>query len=412
METAPTSETRPSAGTRELAAFGNFILARSEDIARHWVGAVDRSPQIESSVDLTFRQLLDHFPQLCIELANILRAPGAESPRAQASEQSSAHGRQRLQQGYQLEEVIRELCIIRHDFQSRWMPAFEQEHGPMSPEARRSAQRIVQQFFDDLLVDSTTQFVSEQHDKMLEFDRRLLEQKEQLEEANSLKSRFLALMSHELRTPLTPALLEVTGMRSDPRLPSQFRESLDRVEHNIRLEAALIDDLLDATRLARGNFQMEFADGNVHEIVEAAIERCRLDFATKDLTVEVQLQATDTKVFADAKRLRRAFIALLRNAANVSRKGGVVRVSSHNDGDRYKIDVAVQDSGSEFDATIADRIFEPFEEGRRSLFGLGGLGVSRYVAQRIVEAHGGNVSAVSAGPDGGAIYAVKLPVRR
>lgn len=412
MEAASTSGSLHVSATREVAAFAEFILARNEDIARHWVGAVDRSPQIESSTDLTFRQLLDHLPQLCTELANILKTPAAESPRAQASEQSSAHGRQRWQQGYALEELIRELCIIRRDFQSRWMAAFEQERGAMSLEGRRSAEGIVQQFFDDLLVDSTTQFVEEQQVKTLEIQQTLIAQKEELEEANSLKSRFLSLMSHELRAPLTPALLEVTVMRGDPQLPAQFHESLDRVEHNIRLEAALIDDLLDATRLARGNFQIELGDSDVHQIVELAIERCRFDFASKQLTVDVQLHAANSIVSADATRLRRAFVSLLRNASNVSRNGGVVRVSSRSGADGYDIDVAVQDSGSDFDAAVANRIFEPFAEGRRSLFGLGGLGVSRYVAQRIVEAHGGSVSAVSAGPDGGAIYAVKLPVRR
>ncbi|MFL6527165.1 MAG: ATP-binding protein [Chthoniobacterales bacterium] len=412
MEAEPVSENTQPAVARELIAFADFILAHREDIARHWVGAVDRSTQIDSSDDLTFRQLLDHFPVLCRELANILKAPAAESPRAQASEQSTAHGRKRWQQGYRLDEVIREVCIVRRDFQKRWLFAFEQEHGAMEPDGRRAAERIVHQFFDDVLIDSTMQFVAEQHQKVIEFERTLMEQKQQLEDAVNLKSRFLSLMSHELRTPLTPVLLEVTAMRTDPRLAAQLREPLERIEHNVRVEAALIDDLLDATRLAKGNLCLEFAESDVHQIVQAAIERCRADFANKELTVNVRLEATHSTALADASRLRRAFAALLRNAANVSRRGAVVKVSSRNDGDQHEIEVAVEDSGDLLDATVAHRVFEPFEEGRRSVFGIGGLGVGRYVAQRVVEGHGGSVSAFSAGPDGGAVYVVKLPVRR
>jgi signal transduction histidine kinase len=408
----PTSENLQPSIARELGAFADFILAHREDITRHWVGAVDRNTQIDSSDGLTFRQLLDHFPELCGELANVLKAPAAESPRAQASEQSSAHGRKRWQQGYRFDEVIREVCIVRRDFFSRWISAFEQEHGAMGLDGRRAAERIVHQFFDDVLVDSTAQFVGEQHQKSIEFEQTLMEQKQQLEDADNLKSRFLSLMSHELRTPLTPVLLEVTAMRSDIRLPPQFREPLDHIEHNVRLEAVLIDDLLDATRLAKGSFRLEFAETDVHQTVQTAIERCRRDFANRELTVDVRLDAAHSKALADASRLRRAFAALLRNAANVSRRGSVVKVSSRNDGESHEIEVAVQDSGDLFDATIAERVFEPFEEGRHSAFGIGGLGVGRYVAQRVVEAHGGSVSASSAGPDGGAVYVVKLPLRR
>src|SRR3954468_22309494 len=102
-----------SAVTKTNAEFGDFILANRDEITRQWVTVVDRSPEVAASEDLTYRQLLDHLPELCRELATTLKKPGEQSVRDRTARDASAHGRKRWQQGYRLEELIRELCLIR-----------------------------------------------------------------------------------------------------------------------------------------------------------------------------------------------------------------------------------------------------------------------------------------------------------
>src|SRR6201995_5953460 len=139
-----------------LADFGHFLLANEAEITRRWVTAVDRSPDIAASEDLTYRQLLDHLPQMCHELADTLKKPEHE---AESETAARAHGRKRWQQGYKLQELIREVCLLRRNFIDTWPDAFAATQPLFDGAAQRSARRVVGRFFDDVIIDSTVQFV-------------------------------------------------------------------------------------------------------------------------------------------------------------------------------------------------------------------------------------------------------------
>jgi signal transduction histidine kinase len=221
-----------SAERREtLARLGEFLLARREDILRLWIAAVDRSPDIPSSDDLTYKQLLDHFPQLCAELAGRLKQPTAGPALADANSTSSAHGRKRWQQGYRLDEVIRELSLIRRNLFERWLPDFAIQSGLFVGDTKRAAKKIIDGFFDEVIVGAVTQFVAES-----------------TENRKQIRHQFLSLMSHELRTPLTPALFAVEALRKEPNLSENAVEMIELIARNIEAEAHLIDELLDASQ--------------------------------------------------------------------------------------------------------------------------------------------------------------------
>jgi signal transduction histidine kinase len=393
----------------QLRALGEFILARREDITRHWVGAVDRSPRVESSSGLTFRQLLDHFPLLCSELADILRAPAAEAPREQASRDSASHGRLRWQQGYRLDEVIREICIIRRDFLVRWLKVFEAENGGMDTTARKAAKRLIHGFFDDVMIGATVQFVQQHDHQVQQLGSQSVGERKLLNEAGQAGTRFLSLVSHELRTPLTPVLLDLATMEKDQTISDELRQVVSRILHNVDVEVALIDDLLDATRLAQGPLELQLGQANIHELLGSQLSACELLYSEKQLALEVQMNATVTNTTADGLRLRRAFGALLRNIANVSESGTHVEVSTRNNDRNDEIEIVFEDGGADFDASVAELVFLPFEKGRPSTFGIGRLGVARYVAKAVVEAHGGTLTATR-GRSRGAIYTLTLPV--
>src|SRR4051812_29156250 len=158
-----------------VAQFGQFILENWQRITRHWVTVVDRSPDVPASDDLTYRQLVDHLPELCHELGSILKRPDVPEIRDRAARDASAHGRKRWQQGYNLAELIREICLIRNDVIDVWLEVFERESHSFDQESRGVICRMVQRFFDDLISESTVQFTSEQIEEAKTIHAALLE---------------------------------------------------------------------------------------------------------------------------------------------------------------------------------------------------------------------------------------------
>jgi signal transduction histidine kinase len=400
----------PAASTSphpSIAAFGGFLLAHRDEITRQWVTAVDRSPEVESSEDLTYRHLLDHLPQLCEELAAMLTDPPADGVDDGTARYSRTHGKKRWQQGYKLEEVIREVCIIRDDFLGRWIEAYEDEFGRMEVDARRSSQRIVRRFFDNVIVGSAVQYVEEQQSLLGATEAALVEQTDRAEIAGSARKKFLGLVSHELRTPLTPILMGASVLLSDESMPLKARALAAVISHNARLEASFIDDLLDACRLTRNQLTLTLAETDVRVCLSRAVDCCSGEFDAKKLVLDLHVGPTAPFLLADESRLQRAFATLLRNAANVSREGGSVVVRMHDAAGALQVSVA--DSGGDINDETIRNAFVPFEEERRLPFALEGLGVSRYVAKAIFEAHGGTISVQPAEHGGGAIFIVRLP---
>src|SRR3954468_3950648 len=145
-----------------VAEFGQFVLTNQDQITRRWVGVVDRSPEVAASEDLTYQQVLDHLPQLCTELGLVLKHPDATSIRREAKRDAGRHGRKRWQQGYKLQELIREICLIRNELVGNWLNVFARNRPSFDLASRELARQLVQRFFDDLIIDSTLQFAEEQ----------------------------------------------------------------------------------------------------------------------------------------------------------------------------------------------------------------------------------------------------------
>ena len=128
----------------------------------------------------------------------------------------------------------------------------------------------------------------------------------QAEAANRAKDRFLATLSHELRTPLTPVLATVTAMLGDSDTPETLRPVLEMIRRNVALEARLIDDLLDLSRISRGTLYLKREVVDVHELVDHVIEICRDDFHRARLQLVLDLTAIRHHVDADPIRLQQA----------------------------------------------------------------------------------------------------------
>ena len=226
--------------------------------------------------------------------------------------------------------------------------------------------------------------------------------------ANDAKDQFLATLSHELRTPLTPVLAIVAGLQEDERARGLRRE-LDVIRRNVELEARLIDDLLDLTRITRGKLELSFGPTDARQVLMHALQTCARDLSARKLQLSTVLSAEDHGVSADGPRLTQVFWNLIRNAVKFSPEGGSVRVRSWNDDGWLAVEVS--DTGIGIGPETLPRIFDAFEQGQRSITRrYGGLGLGLAISKAILELHGGTVSAASEGRDRGASFTVRLPL--
>lgn len=229
------------------------------------------------------------------------------------------------------------------------------------------------------------------------------------EAAGLAKDHFLAVLSHELRTPLTPVLMAVSILRRRKDLPEAAREPLDMIQRNVQLEAHFIDDLLDLTRITRGKMELMSEPMDIHQAVKHAVEISEPDTLDKNQQVSVALRAEEHHLVGDSRRLQQVFWNLLKNASKFTPEGGAIRVTSRNQQERIIIEVS--DSGIGFEHEAAERIFDAFAQASDAVTRqFGGLGLGLAISKATIEAHGGTLSARSAGRDQGATFCVELPL--
>ena len=236
-------------------------------------------------------------------------------------------------------------------------------------------------------------------------EKELERAKENAEAASTAKDRFLAILSHELRTPLNPVLLWADGVLNQPGVDPEIEQGLRMVCRNIELEARLIDDLLDLTRIARGKLQLRLQPADAHELVRHAIEIVRADLDSRHIQLSVALEATPHQVNVDPPRLEQVFWNILRNACKFTADGGAISIRSYNSAPN-SITVEMTDNGVGIEPEFLEKIFAAFEqlEMRRE-----GLGLGLAISKAIVEMHGGSIRAQSEGQGKGATFAVTLP---
>jgi signal transduction histidine kinase len=231
------------------------------------------------------------------------------------------------------------------------------------------------------------------------------------EAASKAKDDFLAVLSHELRTPLTPVLATAGLLESDETLSrAQRRDMVQMIRRNIELEARLIDDLLDVTRISHNKLELQLGTVDVHQSIARVLELCQADATAKNLEVEVALGATSSIIQADASRLQQIIWNLLKNAIKFTPSGGRVSLLSANPSSNRLL-LTVSDSGIGIDAAALPYIFDAFEQGGRGMTRrFGGLGLGLAISKALVQLHGGTLTVASGGSDKGATFRVELPM--
>jgi PAS domain S-box-containing protein len=229
------------------------------------------------------------------------------------------------------------------------------------------------------------------------------------ERANRLKDEFLAIVSHELRTPLTAVLGWAKLLRSGRLDESTSERAFEVIERNAKIQAKLIDDILDLSRVVSGKLLLDLHAVQLPATINAAIETVRPDAESKGVQIETVLDCDAASVQGDAERLQQVVWNLLSNAVKFTPGGGRVevrleRLESH-------VEIKVSDTGKGIQAEFLPHVFDPFRQADASPSRMhGGLGLGLAIVQRLVDLHGGTVQAYSDGLGTGATFTVRLPL--
>jgi PAS domain S-box-containing protein len=235
--------------------------------------------------------------------------------------------------------------------------------------------------------------------------------KDDAERANRAKDHFLAVLSHELRTPLNPILLAASSMLERTPAPDEVRPTLEMIRQNVKLQARLIDDLLDVMRIVQGKMPLHWSVSDCHALVEQSIEICRSEFLGKAQEVVLDLAAECHHVNADSARLHQVLWNLVRNAVKFTPEGGKITVRTRNedDGDSRIVVIEVADTGIGIEPDVLPTIWDPFQQGETTITRrFGGLGLGLAICKGVVDAHGGSLAVESEGSGMGTTFRVLL----
>jgi PAS domain S-box-containing protein len=229
------------------------------------------------------------------------------------------------------------------------------------------------------------------------------------QDASRAKDEFLAVLSHELRTPLTPVLGWVRILKSGTLAPEATARALDTVERNTRLQAQLVEDLLDVSRIIAGKLSLDLRPVALGPIVDGVIESTAAAAAAKSIVVNRHVDPDLPRIEADANRLQQVLANLLSNAVKFTPVGGRVDVVAVRVADKVRL--AVTDTGDGLAPDVAPHIFDRFRQADSTITRqYGGLGLGLSIVRHIVERHGGTVDASSEGIGRGATFTVTLPI--
>lgn len=268
---------------------------------------------------------------------------------------------------------------------------------------------LVKIFRDDTEARETREALEHNREELWRALQEARQARAAAEEADRAKDHFLAVLSHELRTPLSPVLMASHVLLRRKDLPDDVRDALVTIQRNVRVEARLVDDLLDVTRIARGKLHLNRASIHLHDVIHQAVEICRPDIQAKNQRLSVTYSAENDRIDGDSARLQQVIWNLLKNASKFTPERGRISVRTRNKNDYFIVDIS--DTGIGLDESAIEKVFRPFVQADQGITQTyGGLGLGLAIAKAATEAHEGHLEARSKGLGKGCTMTISLPV--
>jgi PAS domain S-box-containing protein len=241
-----------------------------------------------------------------------------------------------------------------------------------------------------------------------EYENEILKARKVAEAASRAKDDFLSFLSHELRSPLSAIMGWASILARDDVDTVKHKRGIEAIERNAKLQLKLVDDLLDQARLSAGKMRIELADVDARQVLEPVLEGLEPTAQAKGVAIDRDVVQGSLPVRADAERLQQAFWNVLNNAVKFTPKGGRVAVTIRRA--NGWLEMVVADTGKGIAEEFLPFVFESFrqEEGR-VVREEGGLGLGMAITRKLLELHGGTISAASEGPGKGSTFTLRLP---
>jgi signal transduction histidine kinase len=281
---------------------------------------------------------------------------------------------------------------------------------------RKAAQEALRQANSELeaRVAARTADLVRLNEELRERETALRTSEAQAMAASRAKDDFLAALSHELRTPLSPVLLLATEAAKNPLLPDEVRADFDTIAKNVALEARLIDDMLDLTRIVHGKLALEMKPLDVHDTLQDALAMTFEEINQKQIALKLKLEAKHRTVRGDDVRLKQVFWNVIKNAAKFTPAGGQITIDTATLADGNEMMVKITDTGIGMTPAELERVFEAFSQGDHAVqdspHRFGGVGLGLAISRMMVKLHSGSISATSGGRNQGTTVSIKLPL--
>ena len=240
-------------------------------------------------------------------------------------------------------------------------------------------------------------------------EQELLAAKDAAETANKAKDQFLAMLSHELRTPLTPVLATLNLWEASEEIPPALRADVGMLRRSVELEARIIDDLLDLTRIARGLLSFSPENTDVHSLIEFLVGLSQSELQIKVLKLALKLDAPRHHVHTDSARLQQVLWNVLRNAVKFTDQGGAITIITSNDA-QDRLEITFRDTGIGMTPDTLSKLFLPFEQADPTMNRrYGGLGLGMAISSALVDLLDGEIRAESPGLGLGSTFTITFP---
>jgi signal transduction histidine kinase len=238
---------------------------------------------------------------------------------------------------------------------------------------------------------------------------RLREAEQQLRDADRRKDEFLATLAHELRNPLAPVRNGLHILRRGRTIGIDAATVYEMMERQLSHMVRLVDDLMEVSRITRGQVELRKELVDLTSVVQSAVETSKPLIETGKHQLELSLGTEPLIVEADAVRLTQVFANLLNNSAKYTDTGGQISLVARRDGS--SVVVSIRDNGIGIPADMLVKVFDLFTQADRTNSRIqGGLGIGLTLVRSMVQMHGGSIDARSDGPGRGSEFVVRLPL--
>jgi len=396
-----------------LTVLAEYFCDRREQITNEWIEQVRANRNIEGADNLPREELMDHLPTLFDNLTDQLRTSDPAVKEAKAARAAQAHGEHRWEQRYRLDELLREISVLRLVF-LRHLVTFQAKHPSFVQETEWRASRIIHSYFDGLAIDSTTQFVARQQEEVQAANRSLAETtammeqfNEQLVKQDSRRLQTLRTISHEVRNHLNAITVVVTILAKEPN-PAVCHEYLEMLSRNLLEISALMNQLLDFAALLSGGERIEWERIDPGQLYDELVLLLHEMARNKGLSFIGTIDASIGDVVSDRHKLRRIVMNLMTNAIKYTPAGEVSLSFLPGAAGHWIIEV--NDTGPGIALEEQSRIFDEFHRVASTTGGQPGAGLGLAITQQLVKLLGGSIDLTSEVGQG-TTFRIKLPTK-